>query len=299
MSNLRIDEYIARHNQFLENVLINTTMPAPRLKAAMHYSLFPGGKRMRPLLVYLCGELLALDLAILDIIAASIELLHTYSLVHDDLPAMDNDDFRRGQPSCHRAFDEATAILVGDALQALAIDLLLTELPPLISFEPAIKITQELLKATGPSGMLSGQSLDLTALRTKEFTLEQLHTIHQLKTGQLILACINMVLLAGHPSATQSLALQQFAQQLSAVFQIQDDYLDYYDTQLGKKRASDLANNKLTFASCMSQEALASRIYDDFQQVLTTLHTVAPKDSGISQLTHKLLQRSHQTLIAY
>ncbi|HBI21075.1 MAG TPA: geranyl transferase, partial [Legionella sp.] len=132
MTSETIENHRLRHETVLHDLLHSAHIPAPRLKEAMFYVLFPGGKRFRPLLVYLCGELIGVNQTCLDIIAAAIELIHCYSLVHDDLPAMDDDDQRRGKPSCHRAFDEATAILVGDGMQAMAIDILLTQLPHLL-----------------------------------------------------------------------------------------------------------------------------------------------------------------------
>ena len=135
--------YIERHEKILNDLINKIEIPAPRIKEAMIYVLFPGGKRLRPTLVYLCGELIDAPLQSLDLIAAAIEFTHCYSLVHDDLPAMDNDDFRRGKPSCHRAFDEATAILVGDALQSLAIEILVTELPHSLSLDKVIKTMKQ------------------------------------------------------------------------------------------------------------------------------------------------------------
>ena len=292
MSNHTFTAFLARHNAFLEQTIQHAIIPAENLKLAMHYSLFPGGKRMRPLIVYLCGELLSVELTTLDAIAASIELMHTYSLVHDDLPAMDNDDYRRGKPSCHRAFDEATAILVGDGLQTLAIDVLLQRLPHIVTPQQCIAITQELLRASGPSGMLAGQSLDLSALQNNAMDELELIHIHQLKTGRLILACVNMVLSASQATNEQALALRQFAERFSQVFQMQDDYLDRYDTQLGKNRASDLVNNKLTFAACINQETLYERIYTEFQQTLNSLNCFATAHD-LRQLVISLLQRSH------
>lgn len=197
-------------------------------------------------MVYLTGNILDLDLKILDVIAAAIELTHCYSLIHDDLPAMDNDDLRRGKPSCHKAFDEATAILVGDGMQALAIEVLLTHLSPLLPPQQVIAITLELVKASGISGMVSGQSLDLSELAKSSTGEEQLREIHYLKTGRLILACIEMVLNAHSAPEAYKAALRTYASHLGLVFQMQDDYLDRYAPAefLGKGRSSDLANEK-------------------------------------------------------
>ena len=273
MNPFNLEHYQSRHNQVLEKMINDLELPAPRIQEAIQYCLFPGGKRLRPMLVYLCGEILNINIECLDIIAAAIELTHAYSLVHDDLPAMDNDDMRRGKPSCHRAFDEATAILVGDALQAMAIDILLTELPKYLSAEQVIKITHDLIKATGPAGMISGQSLDLTAMNSPDTSEAVLYKIHGLKTGKLISTAINMVLLAGQPTAIEVECLQSFAEQLGIAFQIQDDYLDKYCPSLiGKHRSSDDANEKTTFATLYSQEDLKKQIENYFYKTIISLN---------------------------
>lgn len=273
MNNKSINDYISHHEKILYNLLKQSDIPANRIREAIQYSLFPGGKRLRPILVYLSGELIAVDSHSLDMIAASIELTHCYSLVHDDLPAMDNDDLRRGKPSCHRAFDEATAILVGDGMQALAIDILLAQLPQSLPSAKVIAVTHELVKASGPAGMVSGQSLDLSELSKPTISEQQLQEIHLLKTGKLISTCINMVLAAGNPSPSEADALRQFSNHLGLVFQMQDDYLDKYGKleTLGKGRASDSANHKITFATLYSQQELSELIRERFQQARLSL----------------------------
>lgn len=293
MNNEKIIQYITQHDAFLQRILQKTDIPATRIKDAMHYALFPSGKRMRPVIVYLTGELLHVEKNCLDVIAASIELTHCYSLVHDDLPAMDNDDFRRGKPSCHRAFDEATAILVGDGMQALAIEILLRELPHFLKPEQIIAVTQELVCASGPSGMVSGQGLDLSELCNPNLQESELKTIHMLKTGKLILACINMVLAACNPSEQATNALQNYAQHLGLVFQMQDDYLDKYGsvTLLGKGRASDSANEKITFASLYSQTDLQTLIAEHFQLAKEALFPFHNQANDLLALTNQLQQR--------
>lgn len=263
--------YIQRHEHYLQTIIQQTPIPAKAINDAMQYALFSGGKRIRPLLVYLCGEVLDVQLACLDVIAASVELIHTYSLIHDDLPAMDNDDYRRGKPSCHRAFDEATAILVGDGMQALATELLLTELPKLLSSEHVISITRILARASGPAGMVSGQSLDLSELIQQTITEADLLSIHSLKTGQLISACFEMVIAASQLKGAFPTALIQFAANLGLAFQIQDDYLDAYETSHGKNRASDLANQKLTFAKLYNQSTLLDFMWSYFNKAKASL----------------------------
>lgn len=291
--------YILRHEQCLRDLLKTTSIPAPAIREAMLYALFPGGKRVRPLLVYLSGELLGVPLATLDVIAVAIELIHAYSLVHDDLPAMDNDDMRRGKPSCHRAFDEATAILVGDGLQALAIDLLLSQLPQTLPLPSVLDVTHELVKACGPAGMVSGQSLDLSELARPDITEAMLAEVHDLKTGRLMLACMNMTLAAAEPRAEVAHALRQFATHLGLAFQMQDDYLDSYDTHdsLGKGRASDQANHKTTFATYYTEEALRKAIQTHFQKTEQALSIFSERATPLNNLLHDLLERSHHLIL--
>ncbi|MDP1601873.1 MAG: polyprenyl synthetase family protein [Legionella sp.] len=295
MNNDKIIQYLAHHENILHEALKNTDIPAKRIKDAMNYALFPAGKRLRPILVYLCGEILEIKPECLGIIAAAIELTHCYSLVHDDLPAMDNDDYRRGRLSCHRAFDEATAILVGDGMQALAIELLLTELPKFLSAEQVIVITRELVNASGPAGMVSGQSLDLSELSKPYLKEKELRTIHSLKTGKLIAACINTVLAASSFRDTKKDALRDYARHFGLVFQMQDDYLDKYAAAdiLGKGRASDSANKKITFANLYDQATLSELITRHFQLAKDALKPFEDKAHDLLAFTDHLQQRSH------
>lgn len=280
------------HEEILKTIINTAEVPAERLKEAIDYTLFPGGKRIRPLLLYLTGDILNLPLDLLHSMAAAIELTHTYSLVHDDLPAMDNDDYRRGRLSCHKAFDEATAILVGDALQALSLEVLLRT--PKVCAEKRVHLTQELLKASGASGMISGQSLDLTELTKSELTLSLLEQIHRLKTGKLIYASVKMPIIAAEPNEQMRTALENFASHLGLVFQMQDDYLDRYAAleSLGKNRASDEANKKMTFADFYSKETLATLIEEHFFQVKTTLKPLGAKAEALLRLVEDLQERS-------
>lgn len=298
MNNQVIEIYTNRHELFLESMIGTTLIPAKQIRDAMHYSLFPGGKRIRPVLVYLSGELIDVDLDILDVIAASIELTHCYSLIHDDLPAMDDDDLRRGKPSCHKAFDEATAILVGDGMQALAIELLLEHLSPLLNPAQIISIAQELVKASGVSGMVSGQSLDLSELAKTSVSEELLREIHMLKTGRLILACFDMVL-AAHNSVSDDIktTLRTYGRHIGLVFQMQDDYLDCYAPAniLGKGRSSDLANQKTTFATLFNKQQLEEEIAIHYQIAIDALKIFDNKANGLIELTRQLQARSNLT----
>ncbi len=293
MNNPTIDNFRTRHEQLLHELLDNAEIPAARIKKAMLYALFPGGKRLRPVLVYLCGNLIGLDERSMDIIAIAIELTHCYSLIHDDLPAMDDDDYRRGKPSCHRAFDEATAILVGDGMQALAVDILLSHLPKTLSAHQIIAVTHELVQACGPQGMVSGQSLDLSELTNPSISEQQLSEIHRLKTGKLIMACVNMVLAAGTPSLAAAQALRLFANHLGLVFQMQDDYLDQYGAEevLGKGRASDAANQKITFATLYSKSELLTLITQHFQHAQLALATFGDNAKDLQALLDYLQHR--------
>lgn len=229
-------DYLAARKQRIEQKL-QAVLPSlqehnSRLHQAMHYAVLNGGKRLRPLLVYAAGECCGADLDQLDAPACAVELIHAYSLVHDDLPAMDNDDWRRGKPSCHKAFDEATAILVGDALQALAFELL--------AFDPNSVVT--LAKASGSMGMVGGQSLEFD---TQAMNLEKLEKIQRLKTGALIQASVRLGAIAAGANEQQLLQLDQFASYLGLAYQIQDDICDYNPdeklfssiTYLGKEQA--------------------------------------------------------------
>lgn len=290
-------DYIERHEAYLNQILIDEAVSIERLREAIYYVLFPGGKRLRPLLVYLSGELLNVPLSCLDIISASIELIHTYSLIHDDLPAMDNDDMRRGKDSCHRAFGEASAILTGDALQTLAFDILLHYLPNHIPASQVIEVTRILTQASGASGMIGGQWLDLEELHQSHITLEQVSHIHQLKTGRLITACLTMPIRASKQSASDAripTGLQTYAQHLGLVFQMQDDYLDAYGTKKisGKNRSSDQANNKLTYAAFFSQEDLLKEIDQHYQLAYNALETITQPHHVLYQLTQMLHQRT-------
>lgn len=293
-----ISALLKHHELVLHSLLNAAEIPAPRIKEAMNYALFPGGKRLRPMLVYLCGALLNTPLPRLDLIAAAIELTHCYSLVHDDLPAMDNDDLRRGKPSCHRQFDEATAILVGDGMQALAIEILLTQLPNSLPLPQVIKVIQALVNACGPAGMVSGQSMDLSELANPKISEEKLREIHWLKTGRLILSCIDMTLAASAPTPEEIAALRTFAQHLGIAFQMQDDFLDSYckTNLLGKNRLSDASNQKTTYANLYPKEQLMAFIKQQFSLTQQALAIFGERADDLIHLVETLHDRNLSTV---
>ena len=237
---------IATH---IDRILPAPQQPPTRLHAAMRYATLSQGKRIRPLLVYATGYLFRVDETLLDPAAAAVELVHCYSLIHDDLPAMDNDSLRRGKPTAHIAFDEATAILAGDALLTLAFEQLTRN-----AVETALICNwlQTLTTASGSLGMCGGQAMDLEAT-AQQCSQSELETIHALKTGALIRASIRMGALAGACSCDELAELDRFATQLGLAFQVRDDILDVASNaeQLGKTPGKDAKTSKSTFVALL------------------------------------------------
>ncbi len=257
----RLRGYQSRVQAVLESVLPPADVSPQRLHAAQRYAVLGGGKRLRPLLVYCTGEALGIPAGALDAPAAAVELIHTYSLVHDDLPAMDDDDLRRGQPTTHRAFDEATAILAGDALQVLAFSLLARDRAAGVSAEARLKMIQILADASGTEGMAGGQALDLSAVG-RTLHLEELEAMHRLKTGALIRASVLLAAAcAPELTAAEWNALDAYSQDIGLAFQIQDDILDVEGSteDLGKTIGADAARAKPTYPSILGLEAAKTR----------------------------------------
>ncbi|HWX26243.1 MAG TPA: farnesyl diphosphate synthase [Steroidobacteraceae bacterium] len=257
----RLRGYQSRVQAVLDAVLPTADVSPHRLHAAQRYAVLGGGKRLRPLLVYCTGEALGVDAGALDAPAAAVELIHSYSLIHDDLPAMDDDDLRRGQPTTHRAFDEATAILAGDALQVLAFSLLARDRAAGVSSEARLKMIQILADASGTAGMAGGQALDLAAVG-RHLDLEELEAMHRLKTGALIRASV-LLAAACAPDLTPAEweALDGYSQDIGLAFQIQDDILDVEGNieDLGKTIGADAARAKPTYPSVLGAEAAKLR----------------------------------------
>jgi farnesyl diphosphate synthase len=260
----------------------------------MRYSVLGGGKRVRPLLGYASGELFGIAPSCVDAIAASVELVHAYSLIHDDLPAMDDDDLRRGRPTTHRAFDEATAILAGDALQALAFETLCRDSQLAEAPQRQIRVIQWLAEAIGASGMVGGQALDLEA-EGHRIDERGLQDIHRRKTGQLIRAAIMMPSELADIDSDQRARLDTFASEIGLVFQIRDDLLEVeQDTQtLGKNASSDSTNEKSTYPSVLGiagARAQADRIH---AHAMEALNTFGPASAGLAWLAELILTRNY------
>jgi len=253
----RLEFWRARCERLLEDCLASSDTHTRRLNEAMRYSALGGGKRLRPLLVYCTGEMLGAPLEAMDPAAAAVELIHVYSLVHDDLPAMDDDDLRRGRPTCHRAFDEGTAVLVGDALQALAFEVLAagTVAGSATPLAPALRLAQlqTLARGIGTFGMAGGQAIDLGAVG-HPLTAPALEIMHRRKTGALIRASVLLgAIAAGITEGPIHDALSTYGAELGLAFQIHDDVLDVEGdvAELGKQTGADAARGKPTYPSLL------------------------------------------------
>jgi farnesyl diphosphate synthase/geranylgeranyl diphosphate synthase type II len=289
----RVPLYQRRIEQVLARALDIPGAATPRLLEAMGYSTLAGGKRVRPVLVYATGESLGAPLDRLDAAAAAVELIHVYSLVHDDLPAMDDDDLRRGRPTCHRAFDEATAILTGDALQARAFEVL-AHAPESISAGERIDMLRVLADAIGTRGMAGGQAIDLEAVRQR-LDEPQLERMHRQKTGALIRASVMLgALSAGCDDAAQRAALEEFGAEIGLAFQIQDDILDVEGNTvtLGKRAGADADRVKPTYPSILGLELARARARLHRDRAITALAPWSDRFEPLRQFAEFLVARS-------
>lgn len=290
----RLHSFQQRINQVLETTIAErrNTMPE-RLFDAINYSVLDAGKRLRPALTYAVGESLGTPLSLLDAPAAAIELIHCYSLVHDDLPAMDDDDLRRGKPTTHIAFDEATAILVGDALQAMAFDLLsqATEL----TCAQRLEMIRVLSRAAGANGMVAGQMRDMMAEHTP-LTIDELRRLHQQKTGALIEAAVSFGGLASTQANEAILhGLERYGAHLGLAFQIQDDILDVTETsaQLGKPQGSDERNDKTTFVSLLGLTEAKNEALKHVSLAKSVLQECRLQSNLLTDLCDYIVERTH------
>lgn len=290
---MSLDELITYCNDQLDKVFTHylkaNKCPAPLLQQAMYYAVNNGGKRIRPLLVFATGLTLGATLENLTVAAAAVELIHSYSLIHDDLPAMDNADLRRGKPSCHKAYNESLAILAGDALQPLAFQILASH-PSTLTDQQRLAMINILSEACGMQGMVAGQVLDMGNIQS----YESLKEMHSLKTGDLIYASIKLGLLASsNQDARIDSLLTSFARNIGLGFQIQDDLLDYESNTetLGKPQGIDLTNDKITFPSILGIKQTHEKVKMLFTEAEQQLNSLTVDAKILNELTEYIIQR--------
>ncbi|CDZ94465.1 polyprenyl synthetase family protein [Pseudomonas saudiphocaensis] len=292
-----IETYQQRCQQRVDtrlNALFTPPLPQlERLYQAMRYSVMNGGKRVRPLLVYAACEALEGDATQADGAACAVELIHAYSLVHDDLPAMDDDDLRRGQPTTHKAFDEACAILAGDGLQSLAFEALAA--PAHNPADPALRLEMfsSLARAAGPAGMVGGQAIDLGSVAVK-LDRQALELMHRHKTGALIVASVRLgALSSGRADEASLAALQQYAEAIGLAFQVQDDILDVEsDTAtLGKHQGADIARDKPTYPALLGMEAAKAYAVELRDIALQALQPFGATAGPLRELARFIVER--------
>lgn len=282
----------SRAARAIDQLLPPAQEPAARLKEAMRYSVLNGGKRVRASLIYAAYQAVTdgQDHEGLDHLAIAMELIHAYSLVHDDLPAMDDDDLRRGLPTCHKAFDEATAILAGDALQTEAFSLI-TQAPAL-SAQQKLDCVFTLANAAGIRGMVAGQAIDL-ASENRQIALAELELLHRLKTGALIEASVKLGAIAANASDTEQQNLALYAQAIGLAFQVQDDILDVEgDAQeLGKHTGADALHQKSTYPSLLGLAQAKQLACDLEQQAIAALKDFGPAAETLRALATFIVTR--------
>jgi geranylgeranyl pyrophosphate synthase len=284
----------ARIERVLDEALRLPEPGTARLRAAMRYSVLGAGKRLRPTLVYLTGESFGAPLERLDAPAAAVELIHVYSLVHDDLPAMDDDDLRRGRPTCHRAYDEATAILVGDALQALAFAVLAHQPLSGAAPEARLEMMRVLSRAIGTGGMAGGQAVDLEAVG-RTLTVDAIENMHRRKTGALIQGSVLLgALAAGVSGGPELAALGRYGAEIGLAFQIQDDILDVEGDPalLGKSTGADAAHAKPTYPSTAGLAASRARARELRDAAIAALEPLGARAGALAELAHYVVNRA-------
>lgn len=284
----------ARLESLLNNTIEKNAIVSSRLSDAIHYCVFNGGKRFRPTLCYATAVALNARMEQVDCAAASIELIHCYSLVHDDLPSMDDDDLRRGLPTCHIAFDEATAILAGDALQAYSFQVL-AQLNPEVSSEQKMHMMVSLAIASGSEGVAAGQALDLAATN-QTCSLPELELIHRYKTGKIISACIDLSVQALDQEHTpKHKDLIEYGKALGLAFQVKDDILDVEGSTevLGKTQGSDQALNKNTYPSLLGLDASKEKAEALHQKALDSLDRFGDEANLLRDLSDYVIHRKN------
>lgn len=291
----RVAQWRARTELQLARHLDLADPGTARLGEAMRYSTLGGGKRLRPVLVYATGSALGAPIELLDDAAVAVELIHVYSLVHDDLPAMDDDDLRRGRPTCHKAYDEGTAVLVGDALQALAFEVVAGREPATLPAAARLQQIQVLAQGIGTAGMAGGQAIDLAAVG-KPLTAETLEGMHRRKTGALIRASVLMgAIAAGTAGGSDYQALSVYGAELGLAFQIQDDVLDVAGetTMLGKTAGADAARGKPTYPSVHGLPGAARLARQHRDAAVAALDGLGSRAADLIRLADRMVERSH------
>lgn len=278
----------------LDHFLPNTQISPERLHEAMRYAVLGGGKRVRALLAHAAGELCEANPAHVDSAAAAVELIHAYSLVHDDMPCMDDDDLRRGKPSCHKQYDDATALLVGDALQSLAFQLLSDDM---LALSPKVKLnmTHTLAVASGSRGMAGGQAIDLASVG-KQLTQSELEFMHIHKTGALIRAAVLLGAYCGEQANAEKIkAIDHFAKHIGLAFQVVDDILDTEadTTTLGKTAGKDAQSNKPTYVTILGLSRAKSLAEELHQNAIEELTVYGDKAKRLVQLADFITARKH------
>jgi len=290
-----VDNYQQRVDAALERWLPPPDVNPICLHQAMRYAVLAPGKRVRPILVYATASALGVDLNRVDGAASAVEIIHAYSLIHDDLPAMDDDDLRRGRPTCHRKFDEATAILAGDALQALAFYIISHDPQMTPDAEARLQMVEKLSLFSGSRGMAGGQAIDLAAVG-KTLNIAELETMHIHKTGALIRTCIQLAALSTDQlSHQQQQALDSYAKSIGLSFQVQDDILDVTgDTAtLGKTQGADRARNKPTYPSIIGLDASREKAWDLHQKALQALSIFGEEADILRYISAWFVERSN------
>jgi geranylgeranyl pyrophosphate synthase len=275
----------------LERILPAESVPPTKVHAAIRWSVFAGGKRFRPLLALAVGESLGTDQARLIMTACALEMIHTYSLIHDDLPSMDNDDLRRGRATCHVRFGEATAILAGDALQTLAFKTVSED----ENLSPAkrVRLISEIARAAAtPDGMVAGQACDLEA-ESREVTATELEQIHRLKTGALIIAAARCGAIIAEASESELAAITDYAAQVGLLFQITDDLLDITATAeaIGKTPGKDLRSKKATYPALYGVEATRKHLAHVHQTACASLERLQRPTELLRVIADFILER--------
>ena len=279
----RVDDLLLRHLNLL------TKGGPKKFNEAIKYGVLNGGKRLRPILIYAVGDAFGANLKDLDAPAIAIEMIHSFSLIHDDLPAMDDDDLRRGRPTCHIAFDEATAILAGDALSILAFEVLSESKS--LSADKKIKMIKVLAKASGSLGIAGGQYLDLHT--PKKPTKNSLEKMYSLKTGSLVNAAIELGALASGVSGKRLAKLKEFALNIGLAFQIKDDILNIEGdaAKIGKNTGTDKKNNKITYPSLVGLKKAKIKLDRLYSKALNILQDLKIENSYLSDLAKLIIAR--------